>query len=65
MLTCTLLEPSHSPQAAATAAAGLAAGLRAAVAPLDVFAGSWLLDLLFWGVLLGISFTVLVQGPKQ
>lgn len=43
----------------------MAQGAQAALAPLDVFSGSVFLDLLFWGVLLTISYSLIVLAPRQ
>ena len=52
-------------QAAGSAAAGLAAAVQAALAPLDVFGGAWLLDALFWGILLVTAYSLVVLAPRQ
>ncbi|KAL4452397.1 hypothetical protein ABPG75_008059 [Micractinium tetrahymenae] len=51
-------------QALGAAAQGVAAAAQRAVAPLDVF-GSGLLDLLFWGCLLLLAYSIIVLGPRQ
>ena len=33
--------------------------------PLDVFGGAWFLDLMFWGILLTLSYSLIVLAPKQ
>lgn len=51
-------------QAVGAAAQAVAEAAQRAVAPLDVF-GSGLLDLLFWGCMLVIAYSVIVLGPRQ
>lgn len=61
MINC----PSASTmQAVSAVAQGVAEAAQRAVAPLDVF-GNGLLDLLFWGCMLLIAYSVIVLGPRQ
>lgn len=52
-------------QALGDAAQGIIQAAQAAVAPLNVFGGAWFLNLLFWGILLTLSYSLIVLGPRQ
>lgn len=52
-------------QAIGTAAEAVGQAVQAALLPLDVFGGAWLLNLLFWGILGTLSYSVIVLAPRQ
>lgn len=52
-------------QAAGEAAEALQQAAAAAVQPLDVFGGNWLLNLLFVGVMLTFAYCLVVLAPRQ
>jgi hypothetical protein len=64
-LRCRLIVSSFPLQAAYKIAEALAPATHAVFGPLDVFGGAWLLDLMFWGILLTLSYSLIVLAPKQ
>lgn len=52
-------------QAAGAAAEGLAQAAAGVATQLDVFGGNWLLDALFWGVLLVTAYSIAILAPRQ
>jgi hypothetical protein len=54
-----------APQAAAETVQLAGSALQAAAAPFDVFDGSWGLNILFFGILATLAYSLIVVAPRQ